>query len=97
MQGQHSDYGILTFWSFPHSRATYARGATSTYVAPDCSATLLKLAASVSLSGCEFSPVRFSGMNAMTRVIGAALLALRAFSCPVKLGSHLSGELGTLL
>ena len=31
----------------------------------------------------------------MTRVIGAALLALRAYSCPVRLGSHLSGELGT--
>ena len=32
----------------------------------------------------------------MNRVIGAALLSLRAFSCPVRLGSHLSGELGTL-
>ena len=29
----------------------------------------------------------------MTRVIGAALLALRAVSCPVRLDSHLSGEL----
>ena len=32
----------------------------------------------------------------MTRVIGAALLALRAISYPVRLGSQLLGELGTL-
>ena len=35
---------------------------------------------------------RTFGMNAMTRVIGAALLALRALSCPVRLGSLICQE-----
>ena len=69
----------------PRNRATLAHGVTS--------AVQLRTAQPVRVTGCQFGPVRFSGMNAMTRVIGAALLALRAYSCPVRLGSHLSGDL----
>ena len=61
-----------------------------------CSSRLLgqsAYASHVSVSGCEFGPARFSEMSLMTRVIGAALLALRAVSYLVKLGSQLLGEL----
>ena len=100
MPGVYSDYGTLSFGvtGVPYNRATEAHGVAGTFVAPDCSASLLTLATPVSLTGCEFGPVRFSRTNVMTRVIGAALLALRAVSCPERLGSHLSGALlfGTL-
>ena len=95
LPGVYTDYGSLSFGlsGDPHNRATKARGVTGTFVTPDCSACLLTLATSVCLTGCELGPVQFSGMNLMTRVIGAALLAHRAVSCPVRLGSHPSGEL----